>query len=210
MGTRLARGSSVPLLQGSERSLHHPCSAPRHSYSALKQQEEPRPPHSPHSPHSLGGHRGTWRASRPPRTARPTMVRQTAMLTTWHRKSIAGLARRAHAPRLTAPAAGRTPPRTRCPCPSRAATRAPQRLQRRGEQSPPAPAGWPRGRLSVCPAVAQRLRSQTARDSCGRRQQRDGSLLRRRCSCPTPPRPSERSATSSPWWGQWNIPLMKT
>lgn len=137
------------------------------------------------------------------------MVRQTAMLTMWHRRSTAALARRARALPLTAPPAVMHR-RTRCPCLNRVATRACRRLLRRGQQSRSAPAGWPRGRLSACLAVAQTLRSQTARDSCGRHQQRDESPLQRQCSCPMPPRLSEQSAISSPWWGQWNTRLTKT
>lgn len=206
MGTRLAHGSSAPLLQGSECSPRHPRSVPRHSFSALN----PQQPQPPHSHHSRGGHRGTWRASPPRRTVRPTMARQTAMLTTWPRRSTAGLAGRARAHRPTAPPARRMRLRMRCPCPSRAAMRACQRLLCRGNPRWPALVGWPRGRFPACLAAAWTLHSQRARDSCGHHQQRDGSLLQRRCSCPMPPRLSEQNAISSPWWVQWSTQLMKT
>lgn len=165
MGTRPAHGSSAPLLQGSECSPHHPHSASQHSYSALSRLE-PRPLCSPCS-HK--GHRGTWRASPPRRIVRPTMVRQTAMLTMWPRRSTAGLARRANAPHPTAPTVRQMRLRTRCPCPNRAAMRACQRLLRRVGLNWPAPAGWPGGRLPAHLAAAQTLHSRRTRDSCSHR-----------------------------------------
>lgn len=137
------------------------------------------------------------------------MVRLTVMQTMWPRRSTAGPARSPHAPRQTAPTARQICPRTRCPCLSRAAMRACQRLPCRRKPRRPATVGWPRGRLPVHPAAVQTPLSQRARDSCGRPQQRVVSLLQRRCSYPMPPRLSEQSAISSPWWGQWSTQLMK-